>query len=354
MNNDNYDDVIVGTSGYSSYTGRATIYFGGSSMDNTADVILTGETTSDYFGYSVSGAGDVNNDNYDDVIVGADGYSSNTGRAYVYFGGSSMNNTADVTLTGEGIDNHFGRSVSGAGDVNNDGVDEIIIGAYNFGPMNNGKVYIYSINSDFQDIETVNATGMYTFNEGGDGHPIDMNFTSLTGSGNVTVGQTNLSPSSAPCNNVCDFYWDITKDESISDFSADVTFHYTDTDASGYTESNAYFGIAKFNTSTNTWTWLGGTMNAGANTITVSSVTSFSTFALFRRIFGDANGDGYVDAADLQNLGDCWHQTNSGEFDSGCDAHFFNTNKNTDGGNQIIDAADLQIFGDCWHNGVAP
>ena len=100
--------------------------------------------------------------------------------------------------------------------------------------------------------------------------------------------------------------------------------------------------------------WLGGTVDAENNTITVSGVTSFSSFALFRRIFGDISGDGYVDAADLQRLGDCWHSTNSGEFTGGSDARFFNFNKNTDGGNQIIDAADLQVFGDCWHNGTSP
>jgi hypothetical protein len=196
------------------------------------------------------------------------------------------------------------------------------------------------------------------FNEGGsnpgDGHTIDMNFTSLTGSGNVTVEQINRPPSNAPCVNVCGFYWNITKEESITAFSADMMFHYTDTDATGYTESSAYLGIAKFNESTNTWQWLGGTVNAGSNTITMNGVTSFSTFALFRRIFGDCTGDGYVDAADLQRLGDCWHQTNNGEFSDGTDARFFNYNKNTDGGNQIIDAADLQVFGDCWHNGVEP
>ncbi len=136
--------------------------------------------------------------------------------------------------------------------------------------------------------------------------------------------------------------------------SVDCTFHYTDTDATGYTESSAFFGIAKFNSSTNTWQWLGGTVDADNNTVTVNGVTSFSTFALFRRIFGDITGDGYVDAADLQKLGDCWHETYSGEFTAGCDARFFNFNKNTDGGNQIIDAADLQVFGDCWHNGIEP
>jgi hypothetical protein len=81
------------------------------------------------FGCSVSGAGDVNNDGYDDVIVGARTYSSNTGRAYIYYGGSSMDGAADIMMTGEASGNYFGNSVSGAGDVNNDGYDDVIVGA---------------------------------------------------------------------------------------------------------------------------------------------------------------------------------------------------------------------------------
>ena len=178
----------------------------------------------------------------------------------------------------------------------------------------------------------------------GDGHAIDMTFTSLSGSGNVTVQQTNASHSNSPCANVCSYRWDMSKDAGITSFSTDLSFHYTDADATGYTESTAYFGIAKYNSSTNTWQWLGGTVDADNNKITVNGVTSFSTFTLFRRIFGDCTDDGYVDAADFQHLGDCWHQTSSGEFTESTDARFFNYNKNTDSGNQIIDAADFQVF----------
>ena len=206
----------------------------------------------------------------------------------------------------------------------------------------------------FMETNAASIGSIIYFNESGDGHGIDMSFTSLTGSGNVTVQQTNASPSNSPCTNACSCRWDISKGDGITAFSADITFHYIDADVTGYTESHAYLGISKFNSSTNTWQWLGGTVNAANNTVTVSGVSSFSTFALFRRIFGDITGDGYVDAADLQRLGDVWHQTNSGEFTGGSDARFFNYNKNTSGDNQIIDAADLQVFGDCWHNGVAP
>ena len=206
----------------------------------------------------------------------------------------------------------------------------------------------------FDDTEAASVGTPITFNEGGDGREIDMTFTSLTGSGNVTVQQTGHSPVNSPCTNVCGYKWDVSKEAGITGFSVDITFHYTDSDASGFTESNAYFGIAKFNELTNTWNWLGGTVDGTNNKVTVTGVTSFSTFVLYRRIFSDCTGDGYVDAADLQHFGDCWHETNSEEFISGTDARFFNFNKNTDGGNQIIDAGDLQVFGDCWHNGIEP
>ncbi|MBN1781097.1 FG-GAP repeat protein [bacterium] len=145
VNGDNYSDVIVGAVRYSSYTGRSYIYFGGSSMDNTADVIMTGETAGDYFGCSVSGAGDINNDSYDDVIAGAYKYSTSTGRAYIYLGGSVMDNTADFTLTGTAANQCLGISISNAGDVDNDGMGEIIVGAYKDGYLTNGTAYLFTV-----------------------------------------------------------------------------------------------------------------------------------------------------------------------------------------------------------------
>lgn len=155
VNNDGYDDVIVGAIDNS----NAYIYYGGSSMDNSVDVIMTGENGYDYFGCSVSSAGDVNNDGYDDVVVGAYFYSNRTGRAYVYLGGGNMDNNVDVIMTGESSYDYFGRSVSSAGDVNNDGFDDIIIGAEQSYSNSTGLSYIYYGGTSLDNIADIIING---------------------------------------------------------------------------------------------------------------------------------------------------------------------------------------------------
>ena len=164
VNGDGYSDVIVGAyfnDAGGSEAGRAYIYFGGSSMDNTADLILTSAAANDWFGASVSNADDVNGDGYSDVIVGAYGYNSGTGRAYIYFGGTSMNTVADVVLTGDNIFDWFGYSVSTAGDVNGDGYSDVIVGApYNSpGGIQTGRGYIYFGGTSMDNVADVILTG---------------------------------------------------------------------------------------------------------------------------------------------------------------------------------------------------
>jgi hypothetical protein len=146
VNGDGYDDIIIGAEGYNSHTGRVYIYFGSSEaiMDSIPDVILEGEERGSRYGFFISSAGDVNGDNFADVIVGAPGYNSRTGRAYIYFGadGFTMDNNADVIVDGETPNGHFAECVSSAGDINCDGFDEVIVGAYR---INNstGRAYVY-------------------------------------------------------------------------------------------------------------------------------------------------------------------------------------------------------------------
>ncbi|HMS66300.1 MAG TPA: FG-GAP-like repeat-containing protein, partial [Ignavibacteria bacterium] len=158
LNNDGYDDVIIGCAGYSvSDIGRAYIYFGSGSMNNSADVILTG-VAGEVFGYEVSSAGDVNNDGYDDVIAGAPFYSNQTGKAYIYLGGASMNTVSDVILTGEAEYSYFGMSTSPAGDVNADGYSDIVVGAWT-ADNSRGKAYLYYGGPSMDNSADVTMTG---------------------------------------------------------------------------------------------------------------------------------------------------------------------------------------------------
>jgi hypothetical protein len=128
VNGDGYQDVIIG--GPADYgNGRAFLFFGGENADNVADLTFYGTAKNDGFGCSVSGAGDVNGDGYDDVIVGADEGESGRGGAYIFFGGQQMDNNTDLILNGTNGSDYFGTSVSAAGDVNNDGYDDVIVGA---------------------------------------------------------------------------------------------------------------------------------------------------------------------------------------------------------------------------------
>jgi len=144
INNDGYDDLIVGAPGYLA-KGGAFIFFGkASGPAATANIVLIGEQNGSKFGYSVSTAGYVNNDNFADVIVGAPEYDgtagANQGRAYVYYGrtsgvATSPNWTAEIDSQEGGFDGDlFGHSVDTAGDFDSNGFDDVVIGAPYYAP----------------------------------------------------------------------------------------------------------------------------------------------------------------------------------------------------------------------------
>lgn len=146
VNNDGFDDLIVGLRGRVSATfgaGSVRVYSGA-----TGGLLHTfiGEADNDSFGFSVSGAGDVNNDGFADLIIGTplnDAGGKRAGRAYVYSGASG---DLLYTFTGEAAGDDFGFCVSGAGDVNNDGFADLIVGAYLTDSVASdaGSAYVYS------------------------------------------------------------------------------------------------------------------------------------------------------------------------------------------------------------------
>ena len=108
-----------------------------------------GDQDAAYLGHSVDTAGDVNGDGFADVIVGAylwgNGESSK-GRAYVYLGSpSGLSTTPDWTGEGSQSTARFGYSVGGAGDVNGDGFDDVIVGSplWHQGQPTEGRALVY-------------------------------------------------------------------------------------------------------------------------------------------------------------------------------------------------------------------
>lgn len=137
-NGDGFADLVVGAplrDGTAPDSGSAYWYFGGSGLSSTSSpVLLEGVAAEDNFGFSVASAGDVNHDGFADIIVGAflAGPSDN-GSATLYLGGAPPAGSPAATYTGETdpqSGDQFGLSVSGAGDVNKDGYDDVIVGAY--------------------------------------------------------------------------------------------------------------------------------------------------------------------------------------------------------------------------------
>jgi len=154
FNGDGRPDFIIGASNENILEGAAYVIFGQAERNlfSTADTDLSsgpldpargvkikGAISPSSFGFSVNGAGDINRDNIDDVIVGA--LSENgTGAAYVIFGIKGVSSEIALSaglspekgfrITGRSAGALFGGSVSGAGDVNADGENDVVVGSF--------------------------------------------------------------------------------------------------------------------------------------------------------------------------------------------------------------------------------
>ncbi|NOT34394.1 MAG: hypothetical protein HOP12_09515 [Candidatus Eisenbacteria bacterium] len=143
VNGDGYGDVIVGQP----YNGldAAKIYPGGPSGVSTTPIWTgTGATGSGY-GTTVAGAGDVNGDGLSDVLVGApldDSFGTDSGRAYLYLGATGgMSTTPTRYFDGSQPGEHLGESVAGAGDLDGDGYSDIALGGpYYDAPSHGGPI----------------------------------------------------------------------------------------------------------------------------------------------------------------------------------------------------------------------
>jgi hypothetical protein len=150
VNGDSFSDLCVQT-----IDTTAVLYYGPILPYITPELSLYGSSLSG-IGWEISEAGDINNDNHADIIIGNyDGWN-NTGEVLVFLGGPYMDGEYDIGFTGfmhsyEGA----GRSVGKAGDVNGDGVDDILFGAWvDYGDNKQGRVMIFSGDTSLTSISS--------------------------------------------------------------------------------------------------------------------------------------------------------------------------------------------------------
>ncbi len=233
INGDGIHDLIIGAHcadpNGNHYAGETYVVFGSdegfdpsfnlSNLNGSNGFVINGIDSYDYSGSSVSGAGDINGDGIDDLIIGA--WSAepngiyNAGETYVVFGSdeefaanldlSDLDGSNGIVLNGIDRGDHSGSSVSGAGDINGDGIDDLIIGAHGADPNGNhgaGETYVvfgsnqgFAATLDLSDLDGSNGFVLNGIDSGdnsgrsvsgaGDIDSLDFSGSSVSGAGDI-------------------------------------------------------------------------------------------------------------------------------------------------------------------------
>jgi Ca2+-binding RTX toxin-like protein len=189
VNGDGLGDIIIGAAGNGMIPGVAYVVFGKEETFVPSFVTLLNLNGSDGFrlsgssgsalGTSVDGAGDFNGDGVEDLIVG-DPYATpngpSSGSAYVVFGKttgftadvslSSLNGTNGVRLDGGEALLRAGWGVSNAGDVNGDGIDDVLVAPYYASPTAGAGYVVFGKASGFSssvDLSTLDGSDGFRF-----------------------------------------------------------------------------------------------------------------------------------------------------------------------------------------------
>ena len=144
VNADTYADVLVGARGQFSGNGAAYLYLGSASgVPFAPDTVIAGLPGAS-LGFAVSLAGDVNGDGYADVILGSPGVATQTGRVDLCYGGPGGISFSVEVHNGriEPFEN-FGRQLATAGDLDGDGLADFLVGATDVDGGFHGRVGVY-------------------------------------------------------------------------------------------------------------------------------------------------------------------------------------------------------------------
>ncbi|MBE9255799.1 FG-GAP repeat protein, partial [Synechocystis salina LEGE 00031] len=321
INGDGFDDLLIGAyfadpNGVGN-AGESYVVFGKSggfsSSLNLSDLngsngfVINGIDNSDFSGFSVSSAGDVNGDGFDDLLIGAvfadPNGVSNAGESYVVFGKSGgfssslnlsdLNGSNGFVINGIDSNDYSGLSVSSAGDVNGDGFDDLLIGAYRADPngvSNAGESYVVFGSADIGASDIDNSAPV-----------LDLNGAQLF-NGFVINGIDSRDVSGYSVSSAGDVNGDGFDDLLIGAFFADPN------GVSDAGESYVVFGKSGGFSSSLNLSDLNGSNGFVINGIDSDDRSGFSVSSA-----GDVNGDGFDDLLIGAFGGDPNGQSSAGE-----------------------------------------
>jgi len=153
VNGDGYDDVLVGAYNYDHPEvdeGVVFLYLGGpGGLASAPSWIAESNQPGAHLGDKLASAGDVNGDGYDDVVIGAALYDSSftdAGAAFLYLGSAAGLQSEPAWMAiGDQVGAELGGCAQAAGDVNADGYDDVIVGAWlaSHGELYEGRAFVY-------------------------------------------------------------------------------------------------------------------------------------------------------------------------------------------------------------------
>ncbi|MEO6695444.1 MAG: FG-GAP-like repeat-containing protein [Ignavibacteria bacterium] len=326
VNGDGYSDVIVGAYSFDNSEtdeGKVYVYHGSpAGLSLTPNWVMESNQSYAHFGHCVSSAGDFNNDGYSDVIVGARNYDHgevNEGSAFIYLGTpGGLSPIVNLTLENDQTEEYFGISVSEAGDVNGDGFDDVIMGAYLYdnGQADEGGAFVY--HGSAISVKTLSLR------------------TTLQGFYNTTTNLSILDTVRVYLKNAAAPYTNVDSAKSVINSSGLAIFSFANA-----TNGVNYFIHVKHRNSIATWSKTpqsfissalsydfstANTQAYGNNMVQVDA--SPVKFAIY---CGDSNQDGVVDGSDTQLI-----DNDATVFLTG----YQKTDLNGDG---IVDGADLVL-----------
>jgi hypothetical protein len=170
MNGDGIDDFVVSSYGADpngDYSGRTYVVFGSATgfpatqaldaLDGSNGFQVDGLATFDRSGRAVAG-GDLNGDGLGDLVIGANSADpasrTDAGSTYVVFGQAgafpaaldlaTLDGDNGFRIDGAAAYEHSGASLSANGDINGDGIDDLVLGAYGatFNGPYSGSAYV--------------------------------------------------------------------------------------------------------------------------------------------------------------------------------------------------------------------